>query len=91
MLSLAVATTRRAFPCPAWCGPAGLARAFDSPNSLPCIAPRPLLVATGETDPRCPLPGESCTPPCSKVALQMSTVVRAMPVTKYICCSVLAL
>lgn len=31
--------------------------AFDAPASLPCVAPRPLLVLSGEKDPRCPLEG----------------------------------
>lgn len=30
---------------------------YDSPKSLPLLAPRPLLAANGELDPRCPLPG----------------------------------
>jgi hypothetical protein len=30
---------------------------YDAPASLPCIAPRALLVANGERDPRCPLTG----------------------------------
>ncbi|GAX80085.1 hypothetical protein CEUSTIGMA_g7523.t1 [Chlamydomonas eustigma] len=40
----------------------GLVGSFDAPQSLPCIAPRPLMVATGEVDPRCPLQGvlEAC-------------------------------
>lgn len=35
----------------------GLLDAFDAPASLPCIAPRPLLIANGELDARCPMPG----------------------------------
>lgn len=31
--------------------------AFDAPLTLPCIAPRFLLVLNGEKDPRCPLEG----------------------------------
>eukprot|EP00439_Symbiodinium_sp_Y106_P080885 s181_g19.t2 len=31
--------------------------AFDAPLTLPCIAPRHLLVLNGEKDPRCPLEG----------------------------------
>eukprot|EP00927_Polykrikos_kofoidii_P007603 TRINITY_DN13132_c0_g1_i1.p1 TRINITY_DN13132_c0_g1~~TRINITY_DN13132_c0_g1_i1.p1 ORF type:complete len:411 (+),score=60.36 TRINITY_DN13132_c0_g1_i1:44-1276(+) len=34
---------------------AGSASAFDAPASLSCIAPRPMLVLSGEMDPRCPL------------------------------------
>ncbi|XP_020100609.1 uncharacterized protein LOC109718677 [Ananas comosus] len=30
---------------------------FDSPHSVPVIAPRPLLILNGAEDPRCPLPG----------------------------------
>ena len=30
---------------------------FDAPNSLPLIAPRPLLVVGGAKDPRCPIEG----------------------------------
>ncbi|KAG1670889.1 hypothetical protein FOA52_000391 [Chlamydomonas sp. UWO 241] len=33
------------------------AACYDAPASLPCIAPRALLVANGECDPRCPLAG----------------------------------
>lgn len=39
------------------CLPAGLLDEYDSPSSLPSIAPRPLLIVNGERDPRCPLPG----------------------------------
>eukprot|EP01018_Ginkgo_biloba_P001299 Gb_29288 [translate_table: standard] len=35
----------------------GLADKFDAPFSIPSIAPRPLLIITGEKDPRCPLEG----------------------------------
>ncbi|KAL5558822.1 hypothetical protein UlMin_035033, partial [Ulmus minor] len=35
----------------------GLASRFDSPYTVPAIAPRPLLIANGAEDPRCPLPG----------------------------------
>jgi len=35
----------------------GLLTYADAPQSLPLIAPRPLLVLNGELDPRCPLPG----------------------------------
>ncbi|XP_057960042.1 uncharacterized protein LOC131152279 [Malania oleifera] len=35
----------------------GLASCFDSPYTIPAIAPRPLLVVNGATDPRCPLDG----------------------------------
>lgn len=35
----------------------GLLEHYDAPFSLPCIAPRPLLIANGEVDPRCPLHG----------------------------------
>jgi hypothetical protein len=31
--------------------------AYDAPLSLPLIAPRPLLLANGELDPRCPMAG----------------------------------
>jgi hypothetical protein len=34
-----------------------LVEEYDSPMSLPCIAPRPLLVVNGEKDPRCPIAG----------------------------------
>jgi fermentation-respiration switch protein FrsA (DUF1100 family) len=30
---------------------------YDAPFSLPLLAPRPLLVANGELDPRCPMQG----------------------------------
>ncbi|CAN8252300.1 unnamed protein product [Cochlearia groenlandica] len=35
----------------------GLASNFDSPYSLPVIAPRPLYIINGAKDPRCPLGG----------------------------------
>ncbi|XWS72557.1 hypothetical protein CRYUN_Cryun02cG0050000 [Craigia yunnanensis] len=35
----------------------GLASQFDSPYSIPVIAPRPLLILNGADDPRCPLDG----------------------------------
>ncbi|XP_028802205.1 uncharacterized protein LOC114757351 isoform X2 [Neltuma alba] len=35
----------------------GLASKFDSPYSIPAIAPRPLLILNGAEDPRCPLGG----------------------------------
>ncbi|KAM1247223.1 hypothetical protein TB2_043341 [Malus domestica] len=35
----------------------GLASQFDSPYSIPAIAPRPLLILNGAEDPRCPLAG----------------------------------
>lgn len=41
-------------PVPSVCA-AGLLQHYDAPQSLPLIAPRPLLVANGELDPRCPL------------------------------------
>ncbi|XP_027182564.1 uncharacterized protein LOC113780966 isoform X2 [Coffea eugenioides] len=34
-----------------------LASKFDSPHTIPAIAPRPLLILNGAEDPRCPLPG----------------------------------
>lgn len=36
----------------------GLTTQYDARQSLPCIAPRPLLVAMGELDARCPLQGK---------------------------------
>ncbi|XP_022730176.1 uncharacterized protein LOC111285155 [Durio zibethinus] len=35
----------------------GLASRFDSPYSIPAIAPRPLLILNGADDPRCPIDG----------------------------------
>ncbi|XP_048331953.2 uncharacterized protein LOC125423016 isoform X1 [Ziziphus jujuba] len=35
----------------------GLASKFDSPYTIPAIAPRPLLILNGAEDPRCPLDG----------------------------------
>ncbi|KAF9681124.1 hypothetical protein SADUNF_Sadunf06G0192900 [Salix dunnii] len=35
----------------------GLASCFDSPYTVPAIAPRPLLIVNGAEDPRCPLAG----------------------------------
>jgi dienelactone hydrolase len=40
----------------------GIYGQFDGPEMLPLIAPRPLLVINGDTDPRTPLPGvKECT------------------------------
>ncbi|CAL8472161.1 g11703 [Coccomyxa elongata] len=35
----------------------GLLEGYDAPQSLPCLAPRPFLIANGELDPRCPVKG----------------------------------
>ncbi|KAL5558824.1 hypothetical protein UlMin_035035 [Ulmus minor] len=35
----------------------GLASQFDSPYTVPAIAPRPLLIVNGAEDPRCPVSG----------------------------------
>ncbi|KAL7586434.1 hypothetical protein Lser_V15G39473 [Lactuca serriola] len=35
----------------------GLASEFDSPYTVPLIAPRPLLIINGQDDPRCPING----------------------------------
>ncbi|CAL5435544.1 unnamed protein product [Camellia sinensis] len=35
----------------------GLDSQFDSPYTIPIIAPRPLLILNGEDDPRCPIEG----------------------------------
>ncbi|CAH1432948.1 unnamed protein product [Lactuca virosa] len=35
----------------------GLESVFDSPYTVPLIAPRPLLIINGEDDPRCPIKG----------------------------------
>lgn len=37
----------------------GLLEEYDAARSLPCIAPRPLLVVNGELDPRCRADGLS--------------------------------
>ncbi|KAF4349042.1 hypothetical protein F8388_019527 [Cannabis sativa] len=42
----------------------GLAAEFDSPYTVPAIAPRPLLIVNGAEDPRCPYSGLSI--PCSR-------------------------
>lgn len=34
---------------------AGMRQHYDAPASLPLLAPRPLLIANGELDPRCPM------------------------------------
>ncbi|GFQ01986.1 protein tesmin/tso1-like cxc 5 [Phtheirospermum japonicum] len=39
----------------------GLASRFDSPYTVPAIAPRPLLILNGKEDPRCPLDGLKLT------------------------------
>lgn len=48
----------------------GLLTEYDAPASLPCIAPRPLLVANGEVDPRCPLPGVKAALAAAQVAYE---------------------
>eukprot|EP00892_Ulva_mutabilis_P011860 jgi/Ulvmu1/9046/UM005_0139.1 len=35
----------------------GMLEDYDAPKSLPCIAPRPLMIVNGEHDPRCPIEG----------------------------------
>jgi hypothetical protein len=46
----------------AWCALLpGLLERYDSHLSLPCIAPRPLLIVNGADDPRCPVQG-LCAP-----------------------------
>ena len=35
----------------------GIASEFDGPSMAPLIAPRPLLVVNGDSDPNTPLPG----------------------------------
>ncbi|PSC67583.1 hypothetical protein C2E20_8740 [Micractinium conductrix] len=35
----------------------GMRQHYDAPASLPLLAPRPLLIANGELDPRCPMEG----------------------------------
>jgi hypothetical protein len=42
--------------------PAGLSD-YDAPQSLPLLAPRPLLIANGELDPRCPMKVPQKAPP----------------------------
>ncbi|XP_023755676.1 uncharacterized protein LOC111904131 [Lactuca sativa] len=39
----------------------GLASEFDSPYTVPVIAPRPLLIINGQDDPRCPIEGIDVT------------------------------
>lgn len=51
------AVWKRLVPGLAAAGPEDSAAAFDGPATLPCIAPRHLLVLSGEDDPRCPLEG----------------------------------
>ena len=51
------ATTQLVPYHPPLCVPSGLTSSYDAPRSLPCIAPRALLVATGGVDARCPLQG----------------------------------
>jgi hypothetical protein len=36
---------------------AGMLELYDAPQSLPCVAPRALLIANGELDARCHMPG----------------------------------
>ena len=51
------ATTQLVPYHPPLCLPSGLTSSYDAPRSLPCIAPRALLVAMGGVDSRCPLQG----------------------------------
>ena len=48
------AQARRELP---HCCRTGMLESYDAPHSLPCVAPRPLLVANGELDLRCHMPG----------------------------------
>jgi dienelactone hydrolase len=52
----------------------GIYAQFDGPSMLPLIAPRPLLVINGDSDPRTPLPGLR---ECSKAAQEAYKVARA--------------
>lgn len=47
--------TRARLTCSPHSSPAGLLQHYDAHLSLPLLAPRPLLIANGELDPRCPL------------------------------------
>lgn len=53
-----------------WMMVAGLLDSYDVPMSLPCIAPRPLMVAMGGEDPRCPLQGRYIFIPMATIPIQ---------------------
>ena len=52
----------------------GIYNQFDGPRMLPLIAPRPLLVINGDSDPRTPLPGVM---ECAAAARQAYVAARA--------------
>ena len=47
---------------------AGLLEFYDAPHSLPCVAPRPLIVVSGAVDLWCPLAGVTAAADAAKVA-----------------------
>ena len=51
---------------------AGLLDGYDAPLSLPCIAPRPLLITNGGEDPRCPVAGLTAALPALEAAYQQA-------------------
>ena len=56
-------------PTPGW-----WVQAYDAPLSLPTLAPRPLLIANGELDPRCPIAGLVPAFEAAKVAYEAAGV-----------------
>ena len=53
----------------------GMLEQYDAPHSLPCVAPRPLLVANGELDLRCHMPGLL---PAIEAARKVRSAVRGL-------------
>lgn len=47
----------------------GMLEDYDSPKSLPCIAPRPLFVVNGRDDPRCGRPNLNISHVCCRILL----------------------
>eukprot|EP00955_Chlamydomonas_euryale_P098627 365159-Chlamydomonas_euryale.AAC.3 len=56
---------------PTW---TGLLNGYDLPVLLPCVCPRPLLIANGELDPRCPLGGVLEALPAARAAYSAAGV-----------------
>lgn len=56
---------------------ARVGQAYDAPFSLPAIAPRPLLIANGELDPRCPMRGVHAALPAAQTVLPVAETLHS--------------
>ena len=56
---------------------------WDTPFSLPWLAPRPLCIITGELDPRCPLPGLAAALPRVEEAYRAAGVPELLHVAVF--------